>query len=379
MDREKAETFFLAGLLLVVGYVTYLVFRPLLDFIVIGFLLAFAFHPLYRWTLERVKRPPLAATLMILLVLVVVLLPLFVILGYLLQDIQGFIVNFSAEDTKRSLTDALVSLAAWFGVEGAAETIDQATADLVDSAFASLAAVFGEFARQLPRVLAQALLGVFVVFFTLYYGFTDGRSFVAAIRDVLPLHADEKDLLIEEIRKTTDGVFVGHILISLIQGAVGTIGFVLFGVPRPFFWGFVMVVLGILPIIGPVLVWLPVGIYLLVVGRTIPGVGVLIWGGILVSTIDNVLRPKLIGNRADIHPFLVLVGVLGGIAVFGFSGFIIGPLVISLFLASVKVFKHHWETDEGENWEDHEYHDIRAPPASSGPSESPDAESGESQ
>lgn len=358
MDREKAETFFLAGLLLVVGYVTYLVFRPLLDFIVIGFLLAFAFHPLYRWTLQRVRKPPLAATLMILLILLVVLLPLFVILGYLLQDIQGFIVNFSADETKRSLTDALVGLAGWFGIEGAAETIQQATADLVDSAFASLAAVFGEFARQLPRVLAQAVLGVFVVFFTLYYGFTDGRQFVAAIRDVLPLHADEKDLLIEEIRKTTDGVFVGHILISLIQGAVGTVGFLIFGVPRPFFWGFVMVVLGILPIIGPVLVWLPVGVYLLVVGRTIPGVGILIWGGVLVSTIDNVLRPKLIGNRADIHPFLVLVGVLGGIAVFGFSGFIIGPLVLSLFLASIKVFKHHWEEDEGGRWEDHEYHDI---------------------
>lgn len=374
MDREKAETFFLAGLLLVVGYVTFLVFRPLLDFIVVGFLLAFAFHPLYRWTLRRVKKAPAAATLMILLVLVVVLLPLFVILGYLLQDVQGFLVNFSPEATKQALTDALVSLAGWFGIETAAETVEAATADLVDSAFASLVAVFGEFARQLPRVLAQAVLGVFVVFFTLYYGFTDGERFVDAIRDVLPLHDDEKDLLFAEIRQTTDGVFVGHILISLIQGAVGTVGFLIFGVPRPFFWGFVMVVLGILPIIGPVLVWLPVGIYLLVVGRTIPGIGILIWGGVLVSTIDNVLRPKLIGNRADIHPFLVLVGVLGGIAVFGFSGFIIGPLVLSLFLASIKVFKHHWEEDESEAWEEHEYHDIKGVGAEK---ESSDATNGE--
>lgn len=359
MDKQKTETFFLVGLLLILGYVTFRVFEPLLDFIVIGFLLAFAFHPLYRWTLKRVRKKPLAATLMILLVVVVVLLPLFVILGYLLQDVQGFIVNFSAEETKQALTDALVNLAVWFGIEAAAETIQQGTADLVDSAFSSLAAVFGEFARGLPRVLATALLGVFVVFFTLYYGFTDGERFVQAIRDILPIHEDEKDLLFAEIRRTTDGVFVGHILISLIQGAVGTVGFLIFGVPRPFFWGFVMVVLGILPVIGPVLVWLPVGIYLLVIDRTIPGIGILLWGAVLVSTIDNVLRPKLIGGRAEIHPFLVLVGLLGGIAVFGFSGFIIGPLVLSLFLAAIKVFRHHWEEGGRSHWDQHGYHDIK--------------------
>ncbi|MCA1820154.1 MAG: AI-2E family transporter, partial [Halobacteriales archaeon] len=125
-----------------------------------------------------------------------------------------------------------------------------------------------------------------------------------------------------------------------IQGVLGGIGFLVLGVPNAVLWGAVMAILALLPVLGTFMVWVPAAIYLFIQGHVWQGIAMLIWGTFVVMIfMDNVVRPRLIGNRADIHPMFVLVGVLGGAAVFGFVGLFLGPLLVGVTIAVLKVYE----------------------------------------
>ena len=120
------------------------------------------------------------------------------------------------------------------------------------------------------------------------------------------------------------------IVTAFVHGAIASLGFWIFGIESRILWGLVTVIVSILPFLGAAIIWLPAAIYKLVIGETFNGVGILLYGILIVSTIDNIIRPGIVGSRAKIHPTLVFLGVLGGIEIFGFLGIIIGPLILSI-------------------------------------------------
>jgi predicted PurR-regulated permease PerM len=184
------------------------------------------------------------------------------------------------------------------------------------------------------------LLGLFVMFFVMYYGFREGEYFVERIRQLLPLEPSLKESLFYELRTITQAVLYGQVMTALIQGSLGAIGLLIFGVSNWLFWGAIMIVTSFIPMIGTPIVWVPAGLSLILGGATARGIGLLIFGATIVMNIDNFLRPRLMSGRTKIHPVLILIGVMGGLKVFGFVGLLVGPLILALLVAFVKFYEH---------------------------------------
>jgi predicted PurR-regulated permease PerM len=146
-----------------------------------------------------------------------------------------------------------------------------------------------------------------------------------------------------EARRGLTGVFNGQILMSVLQGFLGGIGFLIAGLPNPVLWGALMALFALLPVLGTFMIWVPAGIYLLITGHVWQGVFLLSYGVVLILLIvDTFLRPKLLGHSSDLHPIFVLVGVLGGAAVFGFIGLFLGPLLVGVMVSVLKVWEQEY-------------------------------------
>jgi len=164
-----------------------------------------------------------------------------------------------------------------------------------------------------------------------------------------PLGDRYETMLYERFTSTTRATLKGTLLVGLVQGSLGGIVFYLAGVQGALIWGLIMAAASIVPALGSSIVWLPAGIIALALGNVWQGLMILILGAFLISTIDNLLRPKLVGKDIQMHPLLVLFSTLGGIFWFGISGVVIGPVIAALFLAVISIYDDHYSNELGKN------------------------------
>lgn len=209
----------------------------------------------------------------------------------------------------------------------------------------------GVFSSFLDTLL-QTLLIIGIMYFILYYMLVKREAMYKVLVKYLPFR--EKNLMHfgEELRNVVNSNVVGQGIISFAQGFLLSVGFVIFGLPDPVFWGVVCFFLSFLPVIGSPVVFVPAGIFAITSGDTFGGVGILLWGGILVMNIDNVLRLIINKKMGNIHPLITIIGVVIGIPVFGILGLVYGPMILAFFVLLVKVYEEGFVTetfDEKEN------------------------------
>jgi predicted PurR-regulated permease PerM len=200
-------------------------------------------------------------------------------------------------------------------------------------------------ASQIGNVLKNTLLlvvNLFIMLIFLFFILRDGESYYSAVMDVLPFTPDQQQSITRKFRDTFSAVINGVFLVAFLQGVMTGLGFALFGVPFSVFWGFLAAVLALLPVGGAMLVWVPGALYLYLTGSTLQGVFLAIWGTLLVSLPDNFLKPLLIGRKAKLPTFLLLIGILGGLQVYGFLGILFGPLVVTLLTAFVQIYREEY-------------------------------------
>jgi predicted PurR-regulated permease PerM len=171
-----------------------------------------------------------------------------------------------------------------------------------------------------------------VFLYTMYFFQMDGDKLIRRILYYLPLGNDDEGLMMEKFTSVTRATIKGTMLIGILQGGLAGVAFALAGMDNAVFWGTVMAVLSIIPSVGSALVWIPASIMLIMQGNIGSGVGLLIFCGVVVGSLDNVLRPILVGKDTKMHELMIFFGTLGGIMMFGISGIFIGPLIASLFV-----------------------------------------------
>jgi len=196
-----------------------------------------------------------------------------------------------------------------------------------------------------PKLLAGVtsfVLAAFLAMFLMYYLLVDSERVIVTFRHYFPLTDRNVNILLAEIASHTRALILGQLLIALIQGVLGAVGFLIFGIPGVILWGFVMTVLSFIPFLGSFLVWFPAGVIMLAHGNYFSGIGIMIWGSCLVGTIDNLIRPKLTSALGSIHPVTVLLGVFIGIKEWGFIGLVLGPIIISLLLILIRMFREEY-------------------------------------
>ncbi|MCX2745346.1 AI-2E family transporter [Mangrovivirga sp. M17] len=187
---------------------------------------------------------------------------------------------------------------------------------------------------------ANFIFSFFIFLFTFYYFLINGKSYLEQFLYYLPLKNDEEKTLLTKFVKVTKATLKGTLLIGVIQGVLGGIGMAIAGIPNVIFWSVVMVIFSIIPALGTAIVWVPAVIYLFIIGDTTPAIILGIYCVVVVGNIDNLIRPKLVGKDAGLPDLMILFGTLGGLAIFGIAGIIIGPLVAALFLAFWEIYGH---------------------------------------
>lgn len=180
--------------------------------------------------------------------------------------------------------------------------------------------------------IASFLFSTVVMFFTLYYFLVGGRDLVSRIMFLSPLRDAHEKLLVKQFISMSRATIKGNLVIGLIQGTIGATLFFAVGIKSAIIWGTVMMFFSLLPMFGTSIIWFPAGIIMLLTGNVWQGIVILSVGFTLISTVDNVLSPKLIGKDTQMHPLIVFFATLGGINMFGFLGFIIGPIILALFI-----------------------------------------------
>jgi len=185
---------------------------------------------------------------------------------------------------------------------------------------------------QVTRGTMGFFLQLFIMLYAMFFFLADGRELLDRILYYVPLGPEDESRLLERFVSVARATLKGSLLIAIVQGALSGLAFWMFGVPGAAFWATVTVVVSIIPAVGAAIVWVPAALYLFVTGHAGAGIGLLLWSGLVVSTVDNFLRPRLVGRDTRMSDLLVLLSTLGGIVLFGAVGFVVGPIIAALFV-----------------------------------------------
>jgi predicted PurR-regulated permease PerM len=347
MQQRLVNRGVLILLLLSISLLFLALVRPFLQPIFIAALFAAMFTPFYRKILNRVGgRRGLASALTLITIIVFVMVPVGLLLGTITTqalEVADTAVPWVRQQlaTPGLMTDALQSLPFYSVIEPYRDLALQRMGDL-----AGLVSGWAVNALQSATLgTFSALLSILIVLYTLFYFLIDGDRLLFYMLYYLPLHDDDETKLLLRFTSVTRATLKGTAVIGFLQGALAGTALYFAGIPSALFWAVVMMVLSVVPGIGTALVWIPAVIYLLAGGKFLVAAAVGLFCAVVVGTVDNVLRPKLVGNDTQLHELLIFFSTLGGLLMFGFMGFIIGPIIAALFITLWELYG-----DEFKDW-----------------------------
>ena len=351
--RDEQNTYrqvMLALIMLATLFALGLILWPFLSPIAWALCLAAISMRAYRVLAAKIRRPRLAALLMVLLVAVLVLVPLVGVGLMLVEEVQALDVQAVATNIEKALNEPgeREKFVTW--LDGIAQRLGKAD-------FAALATqIQGHIQQDLPRLMSGSvgkgvislvtaplifLVGFLVMLVTLYFVYCENKRIRSTVMTLSPFVPEETEQIIATLGGVTNAAILGGLVVALVQGALGGISFGIAGLDSPALWGLVMAATSLLPFGGTALVWLPAGVYLLATGRTGGGWFVLAWGALIVGVADNVLRPWVLSKTgaSDIHPMMLFFAILSGIGLFGIGGIVFGPLLLAFIVTVLRIYR----------------------------------------
>ncbi|MBT3067527.1 AI-2E family transporter [Rhodoferax sp. U11-2br] len=337
-DNKRA----LPTLLLLVSAALMLILLPFYGALMWGVIIALLFTPLFVWLLPRVgQRPSVAALLTMLVVLVIVVLPLALIAASLVQEAALVYSQLQSGELDpalyfRGLFNALpnwaTSVLDRFGLVSFNTLQRRLTATLTQGAQVIATQTF-----SIGQNTFEFVASVFITLYLAYFLIRDGQSVSVALRRALPLAPEHKTVLLDTFSTVVRATVKGNLLVAAIQGALGGLGFWALGVSAAVLWAVLMAFLSLLPSVGAALVWAPVAVYFLLVGELGKSVALVAYGMLVIGLVDNLLRPMLVGKDTRLPDYVVMITTLGGMAVFGINGFVLGPVIAAMAMATWQI------------------------------------------
>lgn len=345
-DDKNAPPHFENRLLLLLVAVSVALAWILLPFygaILWGVIIALLFVPVYRWLLARLnQRHNPAALLTLLVVLIIVILPFALITAALAREASLVYERLQSGELDpalylRGIFDALPQ---WMSTQ--LDRFGLIDFDTVQQRLAAALAKGSQFiATQAISIGQDTFEFVVSLFITLYLAFflvRDGDGVARAVHRAIPLAPEHKRALTAKFTTVIRATVKGNLLVAAIQGALGGIAFWFLGIGGAVLWGVVMAFLSLLPAIGAGLVWVPVALYFLLTGALWQGIVLIVYGVLVIGLVDNLLRPMLVGKDTRMPDYVVMITTLGGMAVFGINGFVLGPMIAAMFIAVWEIY-----------------------------------------
>lgn len=318
-EEKNLRKYFFIGIVLIIAILAYFVVRSFLIPITTGVILAYLLFPVYKFLTKKLK-PGLASFITVILMALIIIIPFFFIIQSLILQVSYLITDANIELVTKTISDFLRDN----------PTIETYLPDILTKAGNWIVDNLWSIVSYLPKLLFDA----FIVLFVAFYVFIDGKRVLEKVKKLLPFK--NKDEAIKGIGKVTNQIVYGFLLIALIELIIAAIGFKLAGVTLWLLFAFIIAVAAFIPMLGPMAVWVPTAIYFLIQQNWISFTIILITGVILTYLIDTLLRVKIVEKKTRIHPVVLLIGILGGVAIFGFIGLFAGPLIIAILIKLIE-------------------------------------------
>ncbi len=335
VSSKVVEYVFFFGLMTVVSYLVWSIISPFVSALALSAIIVTICYPMYERILSYTpkRNKSVASLLTTIIVLVIVIIPFLFITSTLVKEAVSVYNILSADQI--DLQEKLSNLNNFINTIAPSFDID-----------------FSQFLKQTANFLtgsigsffagtASTIFLFFIALLGTYYFFKDGKAFTKKLVSISPLPDDQDEIILARLGRAIRSVATGTVLIALIQGTLTAFGLWLFGFERAVLWGTIAAFGALIPGVGTSIVFIPSVIYLAVLGEYVHMILLIIWGTSAVGLIDNLLGPYLMSRGNAMHPFLMLLSVLGGIAYFGPIGFIVGPVIVSLLLVLLELYNSH--------------------------------------
>lgn len=340
-SRPQSQWILQAALTAIALYLCWTILRPFLSVLLWASVMTLVFYPAYTWWLRRLRRAWLAALVTTGFVILTIVVPMIAVSSAVIRQLQGTASSVQ-ERFAALLADPQQTARLQQVFDLASEYLGVDKTQVTEGLQQAVTTASGFLVQGTVNVLGGALgfvVSTFFVMFTMYYLFKDGARAVAVITDMLPLDRERGNLLVAHTGDIISASIYGVVVIAVVQGTLGGVMFWMLGLPSPVVWGVVMIVFATIPMLGTFVVWVPAAIFLAVTGHWLKAVVLTGWGALVIGMVDNFLRPRLVGQRAQMHELLIFFSVLGGLQVFGVLGILLGPVIVALGLALFEAFR----------------------------------------
>jgi len=340
MNDRKLSRYFFVALLLGTAAVFFRMVQVFFMPVVLGAVFATLFYPMYERVLRAFRgRKTLAAFFCCFLLLLLLVVPLYVVADLVTREAIDFYraAQQNLGHLSERIQEPLLRLRALPLVRDLRlDQIDwRATLQNVASSAGRLAATL---INKTSRGTIEIVVLLFLTLFTMFYFFRDGRDLLRRVRFLIPLNREQKNAIATRFSTVARATVKGTLVIALVQGTLTGLTLWIFGVGSPFLWGMVATFSAVLPMVGSWLVLYPAAFYQIATGHVWQGVGILLVTVIVIVNVDNLIRPRLVGQETGMHDLMVFFSTLGGIGMFGPMGFIVGPMVAALFLSLLDIY-----------------------------------------
>ncbi|MGB7293473.1 MAG: AI-2E family transporter [Thermodesulfobacteriota bacterium] len=356
MTKQQIFTGFFVLIFIFLFYLFYQVLKPFLISLLWAGILALILYPVY----ERLKtilrnKSTISSLIMTFLTVCIIVIPLILITASL--SIEIFDIYKSAQSSgefeklgqiahKFTKLETLKDFIPSGILEKVVKNFDLGQLNLQEILIKGVGKasnyLLGKF-QDVARNLTSFIFNFVIMVFALFFFFRDGKGICEELITLIPMKETEKAKISTIFSNTIDAVIMGSLAIAVVQGLLVGLIFWIMGISYPVIAGAVSFVLSFVPLIGPVVVWAPVGIFLLFTGSIVKGIILLLFGALVISTVDNVLRPLIIGGRVKLPTLFLLLSIIGGIQYFGFSGIVLGPVLLAVFISFIEIYKQTYK------------------------------------
>lgn len=338
---SKYSRYIIIGAFLFFLVVAAYIVKPYIIAILTSAVVAYIFYPVFKWLNKKLKNKFFSALIVTMVIILVVLVPMLLSANVITRE--AYLIYMSGKgrlsgDFLQNCDNYFCEFVKdWSGDVRVRYYFQEALRTSTDYVLNSIS----QLVLGIPKLAINLFLSVIVIFYLL----KDGDLFVKKLKQIFKIHRRDHQTLTGRLDDVMHAVIYGNIIVALIQGIVGGLSFWIFGISSPVLWGIIMAILSFAPYVGTAMVWIPASLFLVFDGISNNEAG-LIWKGLAIALInliaggvaDNILKPKIIGKRSFVHPAIILIGIFGGISLFGIAGFIIGPVVLAISATLIDLY-----------------------------------------
>lgn len=329
--EKDVRRFMVVFLVLALGVFTFLLVKPIFISIVAGLILAYLFSPVYNFILKFIKEKNTASGIVSIIALVIIFVPLWFIVPIMInQTFQIFTAaqNFDVQGLIQSIFPS-----------ASEQFVTQTTASIKSAISNTSSSVLNSLIEQSFNNLSSIILHLFLMGFVFFFALRDGDKLGNFMNSISPLNKSQEKMMVNHFKDITDSIIYGNIIVGVIQGIFAGIGFLIFDVPNALVLTIIAIIFGIIPVLGPIIVWAPVSLFFFTSGNVSMGIFFILYNLVLVSGFENILRPYIVSRRSNVPTIIIFIGMIGGTFLFGIMGLILGPLVLAYFLEILKMYK----------------------------------------